>query len=243
MTATNHLLAEDVNWVLARTPKDVRELLQANPDKVFLAGGWIRDIVAGEKPSDIDLFAATPDLAKAVAQDLALKRQARLIVTENASTIDARGRKPVQVIHRWVYETAQDLVLDFDWSVCSAAIWWEPAANEHTPGGWRSQCHARFYADLAAKRLVYLVPKRNEEAGGSVLRLTKFMRRGYRARHQELAAVITRLCLGVHEIGHAFPEAHGEAQLRGTLTGLLRKVDPLIAIDGEVIDTSEFTER
>ena len=91
----------------------------------------------------------------------------------------------------------------------------------------------RFYADLAAKRLIYRSPLRNEDAGGSLLRVLKFYQRGYRIPLNSLGAVIARLVNAVDEekIG-AFAGNH-EQKLAKVLTALLHEVDP--AIDPEHI--------
>ena len=107
-------------------------------------------------------------------------------------------------------------------SVACAAVWW-------TGSGWSSVCHDRFYEDLAAKRLVYLSPERNEDAGGSLLRLLKFHRRGYSAPLWSVGAVVARMLGGVDKDSGMM---HGtEGQRAAVITGLLREVDPLRAMD------------
>ena len=48
------LTQNDLHFVVSRLPKDIRELMLKND--LFLGGGFIRATIAGEKPSDIDLF-------------------------------------------------------------------------------------------------------------------------------------------------------------------------------------------
>ena len=127
------------------------------------------------------------------------------------------GRIPVQFIHRWTYETPADLLPSFDFTVARAAIWYEEK-------GWATLCDDRFYPDLAGKRLVYCSPARNEDAGGSILRVLKFYQKGYRIPLDSLAAVVTRLIGGVRDIGAVFER--GEAEVARILTGLLHEVDP-----------------
>lgn len=54
------LVRQDLQWCLRRTPKAVPELLQAQPDKVFVGGGFVRAYVANESVGDIDLFCGSP---------------------------------------------------------------------------------------------------------------------------------------------------------------------------------------
>ena len=58
---------------------------------------------------------------------------------------------------------------------------------------FRSLCSGTFYQDLAAKRLRYTRPARNEDAGGSLLRVLKYYQKGYRIPLESFAGVLTRL--------------------------------------------------
>jgi hypothetical protein len=108
------------------------------------------------------------------------------------------------------------LITSFDFTIASAAIWFHDKK-------WQSMCHERFYGDLSAKRLVYMSPVREEEAGGSMLRILKFYQRGYRIPLDSLAKVMTRVFKAVER-----PDALTEEKLAWVVHGLLREVDPLI---------------
>src|SRR5205823_1616619 len=73
-------------------------------------------------------------------------------------------------------------------------------------------------------RLVYRRPKRNEDAGGSMLRVLKYYAKGYRIPLDSMGAVIARMMMGVEwdKIRNS------EDQLAEIVTGLLREVDPSI---------------
>lgn len=213
----------DLNWVVKRLPKAVRELLKER-DNIFLAGGFIRAVIAGEEVNDIDLFAPNKDVAYLVVKQISESNGAndKIHTTDNAYTVIHKGT-PVQVIHRWTFETAHECVQSFDFTIASAAIY-------HRIGGWRSTCHENFYQDLAAKRLIYLCPQRNEDAGGSILRVLKFYQRGYRIPLDSMGAVLARLVKGVDFAKIDKSPTEYEAQLAKVLTGLLLEVDPNIAI-------------
>lgn len=218
---------EDKSRVLARTPKDVRALMQE--EGAILAGGYIRAIIAGEKPNDIDLFGPTKADLQGWSWALAQCRGGRLHQTDNADTVLSPGRTPVQFIHRWVYDDAPELLDEFDFTIAQAVIFWHD-------GKWWGLCSPRFYSDLAARRLVYTHPKRDEDVGGSLLRARKFLRAGYDIPLGSLAGIAARLAVGVD--GHAFEE--GEEKVRTVMHGLLQEVDPLVAIDGlEASDEQE----
>ncbi len=210
----NELLPEDLKWCLRRLPRKVLDMLKER--QLFLAGGFIRSCISNEPPSDVDMFAPSKDAAEAAGRALAGKDH-RFIETDNAYTVTGVGRLPIQFIHRWTYQTPADLLPTFDFTIARAAIWCDT-------GNWHSLCDERFYADLAAKRLVYCSPVRNEDAGGSILRVLKFYQKGYRIPLDSLAAVVTRLASGVKDIGAVFER--GEAEVTRRLTGLLHEVDP-----------------
>lgn len=214
----NELNVHDLTWAVRRLPKNVRELLKTTGPAIFLAGGYLRAIVAGERVSDIDLFTSTKLNAEAAARLLA-GEEGKVHETENAFTVFTRPMA-TQFIHRWLFATPTDAIASFDFTVAQAAIWWNGER-------WASTCADRFYQDLAARRLVYTSPARNEDAGGSMLRVLKFYQRGYRIPLDSMGAVIARLVNGVEgsqKIGE-------ETWLAKILTGLLREVDPLIDPD------------
>ena len=217
----------DLSWCLRRAPKKVLELMRRQGKNVVVAGGYIRARVANERPSDIDLFTPTPELAKALAKEFA--GQAELVETNNAYTIPARGLT-VQFIHRWSHPEPTDLLCSFDFTIACAAFWWEAELWNSTSGSpptdkgsWKSLCDERFYSDLAGKRLRYLAPHRSEDAGGSLLRVLKFYDRGYRIPLDSLGAVCSRLMQGV-DLSKG--NVQDEKWLAKILTGLLREVDP-----------------
>lgn len=227
----------DMAFVVRRLPKDVRELLSKYPGRLFLGGGYIRALIAGETPNDIDLFGENKQFLIDVARSLERTRgpeTTRLHLTKNAVTVISQGRLTVQFITRWTFDDPKQCVASFDFTVCQAAIW---RAGPSTSDPWQSARSSRFYEDLAARRLVYTRPNRDEEAGGSLMRVMKYIRRGYVIQTDSLAAVIARLTAKV-DTGR-FPISD-EPSIGMVLNGFLQEVDPLLAVDGlEVIDDHE----
>ena len=68
------LTPNDLRFVLQRLPKDVRQLLTEHSGQLFLGGGFVRAAIAGETPSDIDLFGANKALIDSIATILASRR-------------------------------------------------------------------------------------------------------------------------------------------------------------------------
>ena len=215
----------DLQWALTRLPAAVITALKANADRVFLAGGFIRAVVANEEVNDFDLFVPNFECASSLAMQLAEGDPKRIYKTDNAYTI--RGYKlPVQIIFRWTYESPLTCIESFDFTIAMAALYW----SAEGAGKWVGMAHDSFYADLAAKRLIYTSPMHNEDAGGSLLRVLKFYQRGYRIPLGSLGAVMSRLLRGVHRVNWEKRETmtpdEWEAQMGHVLTGLLREVDP-----------------
>ena len=218
------LTTTDLNFVIRRIPRDVRKLMEDHA--LFLGGGFIRETIAGGIVQDIDLFGTSKEMLQLIAKELADTRQGRLHTTVNAITIISPPRMPVQFIMRWCFDSAKRLVESFDFTVCQAVIW-------HEGGEWRSLASTSFYPDLAAKRLVYTFPVRDEEAGGSMLRVRKFLKRGYNIQPPSLGGVIARLCAKVR-----WAEINGDEQKAATVVAsILIEVDPILVVDGlEIVD-------
>lgn len=223
------LTKEDLRFVVTRLPRDVRTL--AKDHGLFIAGGFIRETIAGNKAHDVDLFGPIKEGLGIAAELIAAKREARLYKTDNAITVLTGSRMPIQFITRWLYTDPQKLLHEFDFTVCQAVIWFDK-----TDGLWKSSISDGFYPDLAARRLVYTYPQREEDAGGSMLRVRKFLQRGYSIQALSLGGVIARIARAVdwHKVGD------DEQRAGLVIAGLLREVDPLTIVDGlEPVDDHE----
>lgn len=187
------LLPEDVRWCVRLLGPKVAETVKKN--NLIVAGGFIRSAIAREEVNDLDMFPigefVVEDVVNKVCMDLhgwSTHRKAP-IVTDNAVTILCNS-KPVQIVYRWRFNSAEECVKSFDYTIARAAIWWDGTE-------WKSVCDDRFYADLSAKRLVYRAPERHEDAGGSMLRMFKFYQRGYRAPLDTITLVSYRWISGI----------------------------------------------
>lgn len=205
----NLLLVEDMDWTVSNLPPSVIKRLKEDAGLV-LAGGFIRACIAGEQPTDIDLFSPNYDAAKRSVDLLIEETGAKLFPTENAfSVVLPVERKQVQFIHKWTYETAESVLDSFDFTISGAAIWYRD--------GWWSVCLDRFYLDLAAKRLHYTG---KGEPGGSMLRLVKFCRRGYRISPESIAGIVGRLAHSVVQ------QSEEEPDFQAAVLRELREIDP-----------------
>jgi len=184
--------------------------------------------VAREKVNDIDLFCDDKDYASEIATEMAGGEKERLMITGNAITI-RRFKYAVQFITRWTFENPKDIISSFDYTICQAAFWWD-----HYCQKWCSIVSDDFYPDLAAKRLIYTEPIRNEAPGGSMLRVLKYYQSGYRITVDSLSRVITRIAAGVNYdelIVNYNTEELNTKQYQKIIRGLLHEVDPNIDPD------------
>jgi len=185
------LETEDVNWAVRRLQKPIKEYLESAGKSLFIGGGFVRSSITGQQTMDLDLFTDSEDHAwdhaLEIARDIAHISEDEIYRTEFALTLRSHLhlRWPIQIIHRWTYPGPEECINDFDFTIACAAIWCE---NQQ----WRGMCHPLYYADLAARRLRYLAPDREEEPGGSLLRVLKFTRRGFRIDMPNFATVLAR---------------------------------------------------
>jgi hypothetical protein len=239
MGKLSKLSPNDLRNVVQHLPKDVRYQMTRNYNTLFVGGGFVRAIVAGEKPSDIDMFGHSKDKLTTVSFNLGQDRPgSKLHTSNNAITLLANDRLPVQFITRWLFNSAEELVKSFDFTVCQAVVYYNKETKQ-----WDSAINDNFYQDLAARRLVYTFPVREEEAGGSMLRVMKYVKRGYNIQIDSLAGVMSRIAAKVcsHELSNT--ENQDEKYFTTHFKAELREVDPLLVIDGlDVVDDHHETD-
>lgn len=226
----HRLTDEDMYWLKRRLPAPVHGILRTNKHSAFVAGGFIRSCIAGEEVNDIDIFTATNDQARAISTTLVSRSTGlRMVETDNAFTVVGLTY-PVQFIHRWSFDNPQKCVESFDFTIARAAIWYGDEQDSSRHPILSSCCDERFYSDLAAKRLIYCAPIRNEDPGGSMLRVLKFYQRGYRISLDSLGRVMARMTMvvkGADKIDFISPENRfTEEQVGCIYEGMLREVDP-----------------
>jgi hypothetical protein len=195
--------------------------------QIFLGGGFIRSIVSGEDVSDLDLFGPSKEALEIHADYLKKELKGRSHKTDNAITVIAPPRKPVQFITRWLFDEPENLIESFDFTIAKCVVWYDAETCK-----WKSLCSERFYADLASRRLVYCFPKREEEAGGSLMRVRKFLKRGFDIGPTDLGGVMARVFHAVALMKSPPDGTDPEEWYATSITSLLYEVDPLLVVDG-----------
>src|SRR3546814_17443225 len=82
------LIQADLRFVAQRMPQDVRELLKKHAGRLFIGGGFIRSVIAGEPVDEIALFGEDAEWLRKVAERLSGDRTgSRIPKTANDITL------------------------------------------------------------------------------------------------------------------------------------------------------------
>lgn len=181
---------QDVGRVVERLPKDVAGAMQREP-RLWLAGGFIRAVIANEPVRDIDLFVSDEVLGGKLTGQLAKggHRECEALAFNDKEhriyklTSTAEPAAEVQVCVGWHAESPAHLIAEFDFTVCKAAIWWEA-------GMWRSASSLAFYEHLRARQLVI----DNPESVPSLMRMVRYCRRGYDVDEVTVRMIVAGEC-------------------------------------------------
>lgn len=217
------MLVDDIQHVVERLPSKVRKVVGEHGYGTFIAGGFVRAVIANEKPSDIDLFTKSKDDAKALRDEL-VGADGYSFDTDFAYSFMVQGHR-VQVIHRWTFDSYDDLLNSFDFTIARAMVWCE----DSEVGTWDGACGRLFYHDLAAKRLRYAMTDQSRHAveiGGTLLRMVKFLRRGYSISPEHLAYIITHATSGQYDANGQPYHTPVDKETTQQLVDTLREIDP-----------------
>ena len=218
-----YLTPYDLSWAVRKIPAALQKIMKERPGTVCVAGGFVRASVANEPINDIDVFCSSKEEAQQVKMTLlrlAGTKVGKVVQTENAITL-THFHLPIQIITRWTFTCSREVCDSFDFTCCRAAIFFSKKTN-----AWASMCDERFYPDLAARRLTYCNPDREEDAGGSALRVLKYYQRGYRIPLDSYAKIIARLVAGCTPTG-----AGKVGCIENQIQDRLREVDPSVDPD------------
>lgn len=172
------LTKEEVERVLSLLPPAVLKQLQR--ENVVLAGGCIRDVLAGIPVKDLDVFCHSEKQAEHLA--MAVSPFARH-TTFAYSVVVAPCPLPIQFIYYKDFSNAEDLISQMDFRACCAGIYWD--GNEFVGvavDGMRFDCQAR--------ELHFMSQKKDEGKLTALRRALDFSRKGWTISNEELADII-----------------------------------------------------
>lgn len=177
----------DIVSVVNKIPSFLTKQMQRFPVSVYLSGGFIRNAITGEQTHDIDIFLASDSIRSAIMLEMN-----QIVWLRGKNSFSSVNIRPiVQLYFREYFPKPESILLNADFTICACAVWW-------TGERWTGIVCERFYSDLAAKRLVFINEKEQEELGG-LLRAHKLMARGYNLPVDELAKFLARFSSSLKE--------------------------------------------
>lgn len=197
------MAGSDIERINFRLSQALRNTLDAFP-QLFIAGGFVRAVTADESVKDIDIFTTDLSVVERAVQFYIRQRGSlgvKEVLTPCTITV-TDGFCPVQFVNNIAYESIEQCVAQFDFTVFQAAYWRE----NFQP---KAVCVPEFIRDVAERRLVYTAPDRVEAPGGSLWRAIKYAQRGYSITQLELARLIERLVEGQKKLKLETFKAHG----------------------------------
>lgn len=185
------VLPNDFTEMIVRClPPEVKEILMEFGSRLIVAGGFCRDVMTGREAKDIDIFGVDKNTVNDAIESFTWhdatrgrKQTANSVTFEEYFPLD--GSYPVQFITRTYYTHHQDLIESFDFSVCQIGVYW---SLDH----WEGICTDLFWRDIFSETATYTDPTRDEDPGGSLLRMFRFARRGYKITENDIANVTGR---------------------------------------------------
>lgn len=179
----------DLDRAVKILPETVKSVMRMNG--TIVAGGFLRCVVTRERVKDVDLFSKSPedslDSAKTLNAFNTKLGENKIITTKNTYSLKGVEGYFVQFIHRWCHPDPESLLKSFDFTIAKAAMWYDKSI------GWTSLVDDEFYPDVAARRLNFKFPERQEDPAGSLLRVLKFVKKGYNIPNESLAGVVARV--------------------------------------------------
>jgi hypothetical protein len=170
------LTNSEIESVMDRVPSAVKgQLIREN---VVLAGGVIRDTVAGLPIKDLDIFCHSREQAERLALEVSpfVKR------TLFAFSVDLGI--PVQYVFYKDFTDAKDLVSQFDFRACCAGIYYTRAF------GWSGVAVEGFHADCAGKLLTFMSQQKDEGKLTALGRALSFAKKGWTLSASQAADII-----------------------------------------------------
>jgi len=183
------LRSADLDACVLGLPVSVTSVLRDHPAELVVAGGFVRAVAAGESVSDVDVFATSRELAQEAAREMIRLEGERVRHHDSrrAYNVVPEGMAPVQFAWGWSFDHPGDLISSFDFTVAMAALWWER-------GEWRGVADPRFYPHLEERRLHY-VGREGDDPRAELLRVLRYVRKGYRVEISSLGALVAQIIL------------------------------------------------
>lgn len=206
-----NLTPSTIGDVLTLVPLDVQE--QMHRENIVLAGGAIRDTVAGLSVKDIDIFCHSKEQAKRLAYEYAGPYM-YVPHTTFAYSVNLDGAL-VQYVYYKEFADMQELIGQFDFRACCAGIRWvsEQGRMEYGRFGgyWEGAAVRGFYEDCLSKALRFMSQVKDAGKLTALGRALQLAKRGWDLPTDEAAAIVTHWqpTLDVVEVRRSFRPHYG----------------------------------
>ena len=184
------LTAAQVGQATPHLPTFLIEILERPEfkEKVFIAGGFLLSSLHKCNSTDVDLWCRDGETTDALIAELNQECGPYDVTTDRAKTwrMDGFVRvNAVQVITKYFFSDAEEVLNNFDYTIVMAAIWYDGER-------WKGICHERFVVDNEENRLVFAQQafKFDNWLYGAILRSYKFSNRGYRMTGGSLSKLL-----------------------------------------------------
>jgi hypothetical protein len=195
--------------IVAALPTEIRELAISEGPNILIAGGFCRDVMTGAEPKDIDIFSVSSQAMHNAIHNFDWTEHYTARLTANAKSFIHDDDGPdVQFISRVYYADHFEAVKSFDFSICQVGVFYIPGK------GWEGICTVEYMEDLPEFKMRYTAPERDEDPGASLLRMVKFVSRGYKIAEADIARVMGRFVVKLDEEPRSVPETEESATER-----------------------------
>jgi hypothetical protein len=141
----------------------------------IIAGGWLRDFYAGDRPKDLDLFFENAEDLAAVESYLRTVGFREELKTDNAISFVGRGlfgRTVLVQLVTYRFDSPEGHLSGFDFTVSQCALHKGEVI-----------CHADFFEHLAGRKLVYTQEYKTPAL--MLRRLVKYTRKRYNIDNEQ----------------------------------------------------------
>ena len=174
----------EVDRVISQVPEMALFLLKTS--HAVLAGGFVRDVLLGLSPKDLDIFCDSANEANLAAYYATLYTPGARVKRSTYARSVELGGMPVQFVFYREFASAGDLVSQFDFRACAAGVYWSTERE-----AWQGVCVSGFHEDLANRRLTFLHQPKDAGSLVPLKRALHLVSKGWKLPDESVAGILT----------------------------------------------------
>jgi hypothetical protein len=184
---------ETIREVLRMVPETVQRQMERRLP-IVVAGGVIRDTVAGLPVKDVDVFCHSQEQAEMLALEASPFVRKSLFAysvqsqTPRPAGFDRSRDITVQYIFYKDFKHAKDLVSQFDFRACCAGVYYYHVDDEHY--GWCGVAAEGFHKDCRDRVLHFMSQAKDAGKLTALRRALDFAGKGWTISNDEVAAIL-----------------------------------------------------